>query len=276
MKFSKIIVIILTAGFLLGASGNFVQAASEAASADEAGTDQLLQVLSQQVKQKQEGASKNFLAEAPEPASGVPWLKTGISFLFVTSLMLLLAWFVNRQMKGDSGFKSIMSLKNLRLPSLARSPEGGLKVLQNLTLGLKHQVAVLEIEGTRMVVGLSSGQLQLLHVLDPKVVLPRREEVQPLEAAVNPALAALEAAPVEEKKEMGTPQEGAGLLTEKIRQVVRVLKPFPGGEPRQSELSLESAGLPLMAVAEEKGLRKRPVSSRKTGAEKNVEKNMGH
>ncbi len=80
---------------------------------------------------------------------GLPWVRAVLSFIFVASLIILSALFVNRRMKQPKGFLGLT--------------ERPLKILQTLSIGFKRQILVLDFEGTKLLVGASGTTTQLLY-----------------------------------------------------------------------------------------------------------------
>ncbi|MBX7148466.1 flagellar biosynthetic protein FliO [bacterium] len=77
----------------------------------------------------------------------LPWLKTGLSFAFVASTILILA-FLYQKKGGSSPF-------NL-------SKSNSLKIIQNVSLGLKRSLHVVEFDGQRLLLASTATDIRVL------------------------------------------------------------------------------------------------------------------
>ena len=77
-----------------------------------------------------------------------PLLRTVLALLFILGLLLALAWVARR-----SGW----------LPGRSQSTQ--LRVLGTLNLGARSSVALIQVEQTRLVLGVTAQQITLLHTL---------------------------------------------------------------------------------------------------------------
>lgn len=90
-----------------------------------------------------------FAAETPPPApallagSGVTQMLLGL--VLVLGLMAAAVWLLRRYTPLQRG-------------------EGGLKIVAGLTLGARERLVLVEVEGTRLLLGVAPGRVQTLHV----------------------------------------------------------------------------------------------------------------
>lgn len=89
---------------------------------------------------------------ASTQGEGMPWLKTLLASAFVISLILVCAQFFKKRLTGKS--------------SLRRKKNMPLAIIQTLPVGMKRQLVVADFEGTRVLLGMSANQMQLLHAKD--------------------------------------------------------------------------------------------------------------
>lgn len=87
----------------------------------------------------------------PSPLPGNEGLfTTALGLVFIIGLILAAAWV----------FK--------RLGGLPGGGHGLVRVLGGVSLGARERVVVVEVEGTRLVLGVAPGRVETLHVLPPK------------------------------------------------------------------------------------------------------------
>lgn len=140
--------------------------------------------------------SKEDLLSKKE-SSSMPWLRTVLAFLFVSSLIIVAGSFFNGKLKGS---KYLPNAKSAR-------------VIQNLSLGLKRQLTVVDFEGTRLVIGVTGTTMQLIYAKEAPGSAEAGAPVSKVEAtAPNTA-----AAPAEPE---------AADFASKIRQAVQAMKPL--------------------------------------------------
>lgn len=81
--------------------------------------------------------------------SGGGLLQVFVSLLFVLAAIFVVAWIVRR------------------MRVTPRSRDGHLKVIDEVVLGNKERTVILDVEGTRLVLGLGEGRVTLLHRYTP-------------------------------------------------------------------------------------------------------------
>lgn len=173
--------------------------------------------------------SPNLLSQAKNEES-VPWLKTGLSTVFVCSLIVLVSWVVNQKSKGAKVF------------SVGQSKDQSLRVLQKLNLGLKSELVLIEVENERLLLSVQASQIQVLHQIQN-----RKKE----EANEKPQLNAQNERQVREMQLLeelnlakgqlhknATPVEAKDKLSSRIRQVVQRLTPLS----KEENLTVQETG----------------------------------
>jgi len=95
----------------------------------------------------QDKQEKNILDDK-EDIQNISWLRSGLATIFVLSLITLIAYFLhNKQTNGGKIFGQ---------------NSHSIRVVQNLSLGMKKSITVLEWEGNRLLVGVSQQGMYLL------------------------------------------------------------------------------------------------------------------
>lgn len=165
-------------------------------------------------------SESNILSAAKN--SNIPWIRAGLAFLFVSSLILLLGSFIQNRLPGAKTF--------------LRPRENPLKVLQTASVGLKKQIAVLEFEGTKILVGVSGTGLQFLYSKAPEKVLEAAKEVKEVKESIKQTPADFEKTlnqeTITQAYETGMkignslPNVSAESFARRIRQTVSNLKPL--------------------------------------------------
>ncbi|MGM0570146.1 flagellar biosynthetic protein FliO [Marinobacter sp.] len=104
-------------------------------------------------------AQDEAVREAPERTSSqsdaVATLATmGIGLLVVVALIFGCAWLI-RRMNGLTGMNS-----------------GAMKVVSVMALGARERIALIDVAGTQILVGITPSSIRTLHVFDEPVVAP--------------------------------------------------------------------------------------------------------
>lgn len=104
-------------------------------------------------------AQDETVREAPERAGSqsdaVATLATmGIGLLVVVALIFGCAWLI-RRMNGLTGMNS-----------------GAMKVISVMALGARERIALIDVAGTQILVGITPSSIRTLHVFDEPVVAP--------------------------------------------------------------------------------------------------------
>ncbi|SES76226.1 flagellar protein FliO/FliZ [Marinobacter segnicrescens] len=104
-------------------------------------------------------AQDETVREAPESTSSqsdaVATLATmGIGLLVVVALIFGCAWLI-RRMNGLTGMNS-----------------GAMKVVSVMALGARERIALIDVAGTQILVGITPSSIRTLHVFDEPVVVP--------------------------------------------------------------------------------------------------------
>lgn len=138
----------------------------------------------------------------------LPWLRMMVAFLFVASLILVVAVVARRFMGGMGN------------PIGKRAP---LRIVQSLPVGMKRHIVVLDFEGDKLVVGMTGHQMQLLHAKPlPAVEIAQEDRSDPV------PLRAVAVA----KEPAAAPASFASALSSQIRETVKMLKPlYPDNGP---------------------------------------------
>ncbi len=105
----------------------------------------------------QKAPSSNIsLLNSKREEESLPWSKTILTSLFLCTLIALGAWGVQKLSKG-------------KLPRrLVENEE--FQILQNVSLGLKRQLVIARMGSSRLLIGLSGSQIQLLHTNEEKEI----------------------------------------------------------------------------------------------------------
>jgi len=77
-----------------------------------------------------------------------------LALAFVIGLIFGLAWLLRR------------------LPGTGLRPGDGLRIIAGISLGGKERAMVVDINGTQLLLGVSSGAISLLHILDTPLPEP--------------------------------------------------------------------------------------------------------
>lgn len=91
-------------------------------------------------------------ASAPSPAS--PLVEVSGALMGIILLILAAGWLVKR-------FAS---------PGARRGGQKGLKVSASAALGQRERVAIVDVDGARLVLGVTAQQITLLHTLPPAAI----------------------------------------------------------------------------------------------------------
>ena len=86
--------------------------------------------------------------QSSAPVSAAPLLQVSGALIAIIALILAAAWLVKRL-----GF--------------ARTGVNGLKISASASLGARERVVVVDVEDARLVLGVTAGQINLLHKLPP-------------------------------------------------------------------------------------------------------------
>ena len=85
-----------------------------------------------------------------DPMSSAYLMQLTVGLLIVIISIVVLAWFARR------------------LNRFSSSADGSMKVLGGLSMGTRERIVLVEVESTRLVLGVTPGQIQALHVLPEK------------------------------------------------------------------------------------------------------------
>ncbi len=96
-----------------------------------------------------------------EPLSGGSMVQVALGLLFVLFLVIAVAWLLKR----IGGF------------SIAGS--SSLKILGGLSMGSRERVVLMQVGEEQILVGVSPGRIQTLHVLDKPVILEEKKSIEP-------------------------------------------------------------------------------------------------
>lgn len=167
------------------------------------------------------------LSEKAE-TSGAPWLRMMAAFLFVSSLIVVGAFLAKKHLGG--------------LGASQGSKMRDLKVMTMLPLGLKRHLAVVQFGKKRLVVGITSNNIQLLYVEpdDPKEQLREQLAAQNQQTTLEESEldassfllnslipSAEQEAPSEEHREVAQASYAdVSALANKIRKTVKQLRPL--------------------------------------------------
>lgn len=174
------------------------------------------------------------------------WLKTLLSFLFVSSLMILLAMIFKRFTSGSKS-KGLKKLKT--------------HIVQTIPLGMKKQIVVIDFEGTKIAVGISPNQMNFLYAkeeggvsspkVDPKVVTESEKiSAQP---QVKPVV---KEESLHQNNPTQTPIEEAQDLSQMIRQKLQMMKPLGGkktARPFSESKNLRGGQDPILEYSSNRG-----------------------
>ncbi|HBB4103810.1 flagellar biosynthetic protein FliO [Escherichia coli] len=98
--------------------------------------------------------------QSSAPVSAAPLLQVSGALIAIIALILAAAWLVKRL-----GFAP------------KRTGVNGLKICASASLGARERVVVVDVEDARLVLGVTAGQINLLHKLPPSA--PTEEIPQP-------------------------------------------------------------------------------------------------
>jgi len=96
-----------------------------------------------------------------EPLSGGTMAQVALGLLFVLFLVLAVAWLLKRV----GGF------------SVAGN--GALKILGGLSMGARERVVLMQVGEEQILVGVSPGRIQTLHVLDKPIIQDEKKDSEP-------------------------------------------------------------------------------------------------
>ena len=82
-----------------------------------------------------------------DPMSSAYLMQLTVGLLVVILAIVVLAWFARR------------------LNRFSSSADGSMKILGGLTMGTRERIVLVEVESTRLVLGVSPGRIQALHVM---------------------------------------------------------------------------------------------------------------
>ncbi len=147
-----------------------------------------------------------WVSQTLQNAQDIPWLRTVTAFLFVTSLIFMLAAFLRRRLERRGDKRASNNVTQL-------------KILQTLSLGMKRHLMVVEFGETKLVLGLASQQVQLLHCTAPSAVETPNQQKQCELPEDKPDL-------IRSTSRVAMP------VSSRIKEVVQGLKPLSGYEFR--------------------------------------------
>ncbi len=157
------------------------------------------------------------LLEGGKKEANVPWLRTVLAFLFVSSLIVVAASFLRKR-------SGIFVGKN--------ADESTFRIRQTIPMGLKRQIISVDFEGAHLLLGVSETGMQLLYT-HPQPGLAAANTVSvstmPKDFAshLDPAAEAL-ANMTESLSENVPPPEKSPTLSERVALAVKELKPLGG------------------------------------------------
>lgn len=96
-----------------------------------------------------------------EPLSGGTMAQVALGLLFVLFLVIAVAWLLKR----IGGF------------SIAGN--SALKILGGLSMGSRERVVLMQVGDEQILIGVSPGRIQTLHVLDKPITLDEKKSVEP-------------------------------------------------------------------------------------------------
>ena len=96
-----------------------------------------------------------------EPLSGGTMAQVALGLLFVIFLIIAVAWLLKRV----GGFSV--------------SGNGALKILGGLSMGARERVVLMQVGEEQILIGVSPGRIQTLHVLDKPIVPDEKKDSEP-------------------------------------------------------------------------------------------------
>lgn len=87
----------------------------------------------------------------------IPWMKTLGAFLFVASLIFIMAGWANRKLTGK---KRKPMFKSRNSAHVDMNP---LTVIQTIPMGVKQKIVLMELMGRKILVGVNESNMQVLH-----------------------------------------------------------------------------------------------------------------
>lgn len=96
-----------------------------------------------------------------DPLSGGSMAQVALGLLFVLFLVIAVAWILKRM----GGF------------SIAGN--GALKVLGGLSMGARERVVLMQVGEEQLLIGVSPGRIQTLHVLDKPISVDDKKTTEP-------------------------------------------------------------------------------------------------
>lgn len=111
---------------------------------------------------QEKSEAKGLSLTKRSPKGEIPWLRTILAFVFVASLIVLLASFVNKKLSQND---------SLLRRALGTNAVKSLKLLNQISLGFKRQVALVDVGGTQLVLGVTGQSVTLLHIKAPEAVM---------------------------------------------------------------------------------------------------------
>ena len=96
-----------------------------------------------------------------EPLAGGTMAEVALGLLFVICLIIAGAWFLKR------------------IGGFSVAGNGALKVLSGLSMGARERVVLLQVGEEQILIGVSPGRIQTLHVLDKPISLDEKKMSEP-------------------------------------------------------------------------------------------------